>query len=941
MQGVDRITVFVKATFALRLGTSAELSSPLEVVREDRHRDGWGSLEEATETAPYLPSAGVIARGHACAPEGHAVTSLRVRLALYQKPRWTLNKVLHVFGDRTRSAPNPQAFQRMPIIYERSYGARHMEANPVGQGSGEVLPNILDPAEPARPAGFGPIAKQWTPRKHFEAWSGRIEGGAELNPAFDFRYFHAAPPDQQIDFLRGDEWIFLEGMHPRLPSISSSLPSARGAARLYRTGRTGAHDPGEPVALVADTLVIDADRLICSVVWRGNAALRPGDMPARLRVLAGVELPGRPIPWPIPEAPRPAAVNPAAQQEPGTSGETLHLPSGAAQAFLGKPVAPFPLAEAAPKSAPSSNAIPGAPWSPGNAAPSVPRHKVEVGDETLALPIEAIKRQRATLGAETANPTPLGSTGTELVMSRALPFTPAAAPPPRPEAASTPIPPGLPFAHVAQPPPRAEPASTPRPPVLPFAHVAQPPPRAEPASTPRPPGLPFTPAEPPAQRSEIPPSVKTTGLPFTPIEHSPSRPEPVAPASSSAPTGEAPPRFPEPPSFVQAPAPSFEPASSKIPEVVAAPPESRSESAARIAATEPPEEPAPPAFFTPPAQALVEPPAAELPAPPPLFVLGKTPEPTESAPPAKATPSIPPPPPAMVGPSIPPPPPSNATPSIPPPPPAMVAPSIPPPPPSTATPSIPPPEDAPSSIPAPRASAAPPPPAGAPPGEAEGKDLRAKVLARLKRGEALHDIELAGAELEGVDFSGALLERRSLSGSNLARCNFTGAKLTGADLRGADLTDAILADAELTGANLSRATLDRARLHGATLSNADLSVAKGSGASFEGASLKGVNLKQARLPKGVFNSADLSGANAGKADFSQSSFVKANLSGSSLRDAKLKQATLAGANVDRADLRDADLTGSNVHDVNLAAAKTNGAILRDLNEEPPPDWPGG
>jgi uncharacterized protein YjbI with pentapeptide repeats len=893
MQGVERLTIFVKATFTLRPGGSAELSAPLELVREDRPRDGWGSLEEAAETAPYLPSAGVIARGHACAPEGHAVTSLKVRLALFQQ-RWILNKVLHVFGDRTRSAPSPQAFQRMPLIYERAYGAPHVDTNPAGQGAGEALPNILDPADPARPAGFGPIAKQWAPRKHFAAWSPRVGGGVEeINPALDFRYFHAAPADQQIDFLRGNEWVFLEGFHPRFPSISSSLPSARGAARLYRARSTGASE--ESVELVADTLVIDADRLICSIVWRGNVALGPFDKLAGMRVLAGVELHGAPIPWPATEAGYPAAVNLAAPKDPG---ETLRLPLSATEAILKKPIAPFALAEPAPKSSPSASAIPGAPWSAEHAAPPALSLEPAPGEETLRLSSASSKDLRASLDALTGT-APTGA-------PHGLPFTPVTPPPPRPEPASTPIPSGLPF----------------------------------------------TPAEPSAPRAETPSALITTGLPFTPSEYSPPRPELVAPLAPLA--GEAPPRFPEPPSLVQGSAPLFE-----IADELTAPLEADGESAGLVAAPLPREEPEPPAFVAvpPPAlvaspPALVEPPAAEPPARRPLFVLGKAPEPAEPAPPANEASSAPPPPAANAPSSNPPPPPASAASSNPPPPPASIRHSIPPPP------SIPRPPLAPAepSIPAMEATDAPPllavpiapvapvtssEPASAPPGEADEKDLRARVIARLKRGEGIYDLELAGAELEGVDFSGALLERRSLSGSNLARCNFTGAKLTGADMRGVNLTDALLTDAEMTGVNLSRATLDRARLNGATLNNADLSLARGSGARFEGAALRGVNLRQARLPEGVFNSADLSGVNAGKADMSLSSFMKANLRGASLRDAKLKQAALAGANVDRADLRDADLTGVNVHGVNFAGAKTNGAILRDLIEEPPPDWPDG
>lgn len=752
---MERLTIIVKATFALQHGKAAELCTPLELAREDRYRDGWGSLEEAAETAPYLPSAGVLARGHAAAPEGHAVTALKVRLALSKNERWILNKTLHVFGDRTRSAPNPLPFQRMPLIYERAYGGRHVEANPVGLGSGEALPNILDPADPARPAGFGPIARQWAPRKHWGAWGARADGvPEELTSAFDFRFFHAAPPDQQVELLRGDEWIFLEGMHPRFPWITSLLPSARGVARLYR-GADG--DQGQLVDLAADTLVVDADRLICSVVWRGNTALRPGESLARMRVLAGVETPGRLVPWPMPEAPRGGAGGRAVEDP--IDAETMKLTTTAVAVAARKPIAPFALAQPGANAGPPSSSIPGAPWSAEQAIPPGLPLDAPISDKTFSLPASSNKQGPGDGGlSQTAPGITAYLPGGPTPASSALPFAPAGPPAPRlSEPPSAPIPSGLPFASVEVAPP-------------PLVEVA-PPPRVE-----------VTP--PPLIEVALPPLVE------------------VAP-----------------------------------------------------------------------------PPPIEV-APPPLVEVAP-PSPIEVAPPPV--------------------------------------------------------EMAPVEI----APATPPASASAPPAEPEANDLRATVVARLKRGEPLHDLDLAGAELEDVDFTGIALERRSLAGSNLARCNFTKAKLTGVDMRGADLSGAILAEADLTSANLSRATLDRAKLQGAAASNADLSFAKGSGASFEGTSLRGVNLRQARLLESAFDAADLSGANANKADLSLSSFANANLSAANLRDAKLKQAKLAGANVDRADLRDADLTGSNVCGVSLATAKTNGAILRDLVETPPPDEAAG
>ena len=43
-------------------------------------------------------------------------------------------------------------------------------------------------------------------------------------------------------------------------------------------------------------LVIDADRLLCSVIWRGRFAVEGMSIVEALRVSAGVEVPGQTLP---------------------------------------------------------------------------------------------------------------------------------------------------------------------------------------------------------------------------------------------------------------------------------------------------------------------------------------------------------------------------------------------------------------------------------------------------------------------------------------------------------------------------------------------------------------------------------------------------------------------------------------------------------------------
>ncbi|WP_437338856.1 DUF2169 family type VI secretion system accessory protein [Sorangium sp. So ce394] len=446
MQGAERLTVIVKATFSLVHERTAELAAPAALVGADVPRDGWGSLEQACETAPYLPSAGVLVRGHASAPAGTTVTALSVRIALFGDDRWILNKVLHVYGDRTREAPSPRPFARIPIVYERAYGGPHVETNPVGVGFGATLPNLVDPADATRPAGFGPIARTWAPRRCF------LQQGQEpdapvpaLDGSFDFRYFQAAPADQQLDFLRGGAWIYLEGLHPHYPWFRSSLPPARGVARLYRSG-PGGEDHEQPVELVADTLAIDADRLLCSMVWRGSAALAPGDTLARMRVAAGVEMPGVPLVWPSPRSgpasPLAPPDAPPAGSAPGAGrGLTLagdeqegETSDGHPSRPRSRPLAPFALAEPRSAPAPQGTALPGAPWSPVRFMPLNPLLG-ETADATVSA------------SAPPFDTSPPQAGGAEPSPPAGLPFVPAPAPVPRPEPAPGSVPFARPFAR--------------------------------------------------------------------------------------------------------------------------------------------------------------------------------------------------------------------------------------------------------------------------------------------------------------------------------------------------------------------------------------------------------------------------------------------------------------------------------------------------------------
>ena len=284
--GVFRITVIVKATFALTHNGIARWIAAAPIVEADRVRPGGlpGELAEASEIAPYVPTAAVLLSGCAHAPHGRTTAAMTVRLAVYRE-KALVDKQIHVFGDRDSPSSTPRPFATLPIL--------------------SALPNFVDPRNPRRPSSFGPIAPTSPGRLRLlgnvdpatlDATVPKLVGG------FDCQFFNAAPADQQTAFLQGDEWIVLDGLHPKLARVQTRLPSAVGKARL-NLGTPNGPGPSREVGLVADTLVIDAEKMVCSMIWRGHVLLNPEEAASSMQVFAGLELPGQPIAWPEPRSP--------------------------------------------------------------------------------------------------------------------------------------------------------------------------------------------------------------------------------------------------------------------------------------------------------------------------------------------------------------------------------------------------------------------------------------------------------------------------------------------------------------------------------------------------------------------------------------------------------------------------------------------------------------
>jgi hypothetical protein len=314
--GRPLVVVVVQASYAITAGRALALADDQiepslagEPFGADPAEAGW-RVEPLT--AFVKPATDVVLLGHASPPRPVAEHFVSLRVG-------ALSKALRVVGDRvwTRRGgapqPSPAApFERMRLSYDRAFGgwdrssadpsqhARFAE-NPVGVGfraprspfeEGAPLPNIEDPAapatrfgEPVAPAGVAFVSPDWQPRAALagtfdDAWS--RERRPLLPRDFDRRYFNAASRGLVAKgHLRGDEPVAVDGASPTGP-LAFSLPGA--PAPRCRVALTHARID---LALALDTVIVDTDRAVVLLSYRGFTALRDGPHDVRSIEITG------------------------------------------------------------------------------------------------------------------------------------------------------------------------------------------------------------------------------------------------------------------------------------------------------------------------------------------------------------------------------------------------------------------------------------------------------------------------------------------------------------------------------------------------------------------------------------------------------------------------------------------------------------------------------
>ncbi|MEI6313470.1 MAG: DUF2169 domain-containing protein [Syntrophus sp. (in: bacteria)] len=225
--------------------------------------------EKIFDMAMPKPKGEFLVWGRCFAPEGRPITATQVHVQV-----GPIKKNLYIFGNRYwkrtvlgTTITDPEPFMEMPIVYERAFGGKDFNKNPLGRGmdpmilsSGKEvrpLPNIEaprniigSPGDRPRPAGFGPLDFSWPQRSrnlgtYDKKW---LQERWPFYPDdLDWICFNAAPEDQQMEaFFFGNERFVVGNMHKKKPLIESRLPNLRHRLFMNRLKDKGKHE-GEKV----------------------------------------------------------------------------------------------------------------------------------------------------------------------------------------------------------------------------------------------------------------------------------------------------------------------------------------------------------------------------------------------------------------------------------------------------------------------------------------------------------------------------------------------------------------------------------------------------------------------------------------------------------------------------------------------------------------------
>lgn len=264
--GVHEWLVAVKGVFDIRPGGRTALAEkqlePL-LLPEYHGADGFSSLRYDADLLGPKPTTDVVFNATAHAPGSREAAEFLISFRL-----GSIEKGLRVVGDRERgSRGSSRRMASVPVRYELAYGGSDTTdpdprrwridlRNPVGRGvsprperSSDLMPNfehVQGALEKAGPAGLGPVASHWSPRRersgtYDECWQ---RSRAPLLPIdWDPRSLLCAPVDQQAQgYLKGGEPVELVNLSPggalrfTLPTVDLRFKTQIGQKKYEHPG---------------------------------------------------------------------------------------------------------------------------------------------------------------------------------------------------------------------------------------------------------------------------------------------------------------------------------------------------------------------------------------------------------------------------------------------------------------------------------------------------------------------------------------------------------------------------------------------------------------------------------------------------------------------------------------------------------------------------------
>ena len=291
------LTLIVKGVFDLTPDAKATLSNEQlfptgnELYADDE--TGTGSSRYESDFAYFKPRSDLLLVGKCHSPDGKPLRKSQVSFQVGEQL-----KTLNITGDRFKqgafnSISEISPFTELELRYENSHGGVDNKRNPVGKGEdktqkeGEAklwpLANIENAQRFSEPAGFGPLGNTWKDRAskmgtYKSAWL--KEQWPWFPKDFDWAYFNAAPSDMQVDgYLKGDEALFFENLHPTYSHYHAQLPGIR--IRLFVNELKQASDETQfkEVAVNLDTLWVDMESEKLVLVWRGVSPVHSEEYP--------------------------------------------------------------------------------------------------------------------------------------------------------------------------------------------------------------------------------------------------------------------------------------------------------------------------------------------------------------------------------------------------------------------------------------------------------------------------------------------------------------------------------------------------------------------------------------------------------------------------------------------------------------------------------------